>query len=334
MPGEPQRSLNVEGLVSVVVPVFNRPRMLVEAVDSALQQTYPAVEVVIVDDASSDDTPSIATALTRREPDRVRVLRHESNRGPGASRETGRVAASGEFLQYLDSDDLLLPRKLELQVKLLRDDPEVDIAYGWTRRRASHGTLEEQPTRGTGEVVERLFPRLLEGRLWITATPLLRRSSTDKVGPWPSLRRDEDWLYEARLGAAGVRLAAVPDWVAEHRAHGGVHAGRIDWRDRDALSARASVHREVYRLATRAGVAPSAPEMAHFARSLFHLARRCSAAGLSQDAQRLLDLARSISISRGNSGWDLRIFRFLSATVGWRAAGRMSELLDRLRSGP
>src|SRR5689334_22859441 len=108
-------------LVSVVIPVYNRAAMLRQAVESALGQTHRPIEVVIVDDGSTDDTPQAIAALTARHPE-VRAVRRE-NGGPGAARESGRQAARGELLQFLDSDDLLLPRKLELQLRALEEHP-------------------------------------------------------------------------------------------------------------------------------------------------------------------------------------------------------------------
>ncbi len=107
------------GLVSIIVPVFNRPALLAEAVGSALAQTYRPIEILIVDDGSTDETPATAAQLASEHPAEIRVLR-QVNAGPGSARERGRQTARGEFLQYLDSDDLLLPRKLELQVAALR----------------------------------------------------------------------------------------------------------------------------------------------------------------------------------------------------------------------
>src|SRR4051812_980271 len=96
------------GLVTIIIPVFNRATMLGEAVNSALGQTYRPIEVLIVDDGSTDDTPEAADRLAREHRE-IRVL-HRANGGPGAAREGGRQAAGGEFIQHLDSDDLLLPR--------------------------------------------------------------------------------------------------------------------------------------------------------------------------------------------------------------------------------
>jgi glycosyltransferase involved in cell wall biosynthesis len=98
----------VPGLVSTVIPVHNRPGMLAEAIASVLAQTHRPIEILVVDDGSTDDTGRAADALAAANAQIVRVV-HQANRGPGAAREAGRRLAGGEFLQYLDSDDLLLP---------------------------------------------------------------------------------------------------------------------------------------------------------------------------------------------------------------------------------
>src|SRR5262245_52008268 len=119
----------VEGLVSTIIPVHNRPLLLQQAVASVLAQTYRPIEIVIVDDGSTDDTAQLITALAAGYPSIVRHLRIP-NGGPGAAREAGRLMANGEFIQYLDSDDLLLPRKFEMQIGGLRENPKCDVAYG------------------------------------------------------------------------------------------------------------------------------------------------------------------------------------------------------------
>src|SRR5262245_3265283 len=101
----------VEGLVSTIIPVHNRPALLREAVASVIAQTYRPVEIIIVNDGSTDATGREAEALAKTHSE-VRAI-HRENGGPGAAREKGRLAARGEFIQYLDSDDLLLPTKFK-----------------------------------------------------------------------------------------------------------------------------------------------------------------------------------------------------------------------------
>lgn len=110
-------------LVSVIIPVYNRTGLLREAVQSALAQTYRPIEVIIVDDGSTDaEAMHQIRSLIGESPEVVRSIR-VSNRGPGLARQAGLEVAAGDYIQFLDSDDLLLPRKLELQVAGLEANP-------------------------------------------------------------------------------------------------------------------------------------------------------------------------------------------------------------------
>jgi len=321
----------VEGLVSVVIPVLDRADLLREAVSSVVAQTYPRWEIVIVDDGSTDDTPAAIEELVRAEPARIRALRQD-NAGPGAAREAGRRAARGEFLQFLDSDDLLLPRKLELQVASLRSGTGAGASYGPTRERLRDGTVRS-PIRRTGEVLSRLLPALLAGRVWITATPLYRALVCEAAGGWSDLRFDEDWEFEARIGALGVALAHVDETVAERRFHGEGHAGSGAPADPVRLRQQVRAHESILASAGRARVDVDAPELARFSRSLFLLARRCGAAGLTAESQRLFGLAREAVGPVRRAGLDFRAYRALAAVLGWTLAGRLAVASDWWR-GP
>ncbi|MFZ1988674.1 MAG: glycosyltransferase family 2 protein, partial [Alphaproteobacteria bacterium] len=96
--------------VSVVIPVYNRANLICRAVESVLRQTYSPYEVIVVDDASSDKSAAIAEAI--RDP-RVQVIRNEVNRGGGAARNIGIDAALGDYIAFLDSDDMWHRDKLE-----------------------------------------------------------------------------------------------------------------------------------------------------------------------------------------------------------------------------
>jgi hypothetical protein len=313
-----------EGLVSTIIPVFNRSALLQEAVSSALGQTYPHLEIIIVDDGSTDDTPDVIKSLREHDP-RVRSVRRE-NGGPGLARETGRQAARGEFIQYLDSDDLLLPRKFELQVAALRDDPSAGIAYGITRYRDAAGNEITCTWKEANQIQRKMFPSFLVSRWWETVTPLFRRTVTDAAGAWTDLRLEEDWEYDCRLAALGPELAYVGEVVAEHRDHPEERLSRGEGTDPQRLRMRARAHELIAGHARRAGIDRGIPEMQHFARELFHLARQCGAARLSDESRRLLLLAVNISAAR-----DLRIYQQLTRLAGPTVIGKLSRIADRLR---
>jgi glycosyltransferase involved in cell wall biosynthesis len=318
------------GLVSTVIPVYNRPTLLREAVGSVLAQTYRPVEVIVVDDGSTDDTPRVCAELADKHAE-VQALRI-ANGGPGLAREAGRLQARGEFVQYLDSDDLLRPRKFELQVAALRARPECGAAYGPTFEHDAAALPEEKPSAATGEALDALFPRLLSGRIWRTVSPLLRRRVTDAVGPWSDLRQEEDWEYDARIGALGTRLAWVPEFLAHFRHHGGQRAGGDSLRDPRKMGWRKRAHTLIYQHARRTGIGPENPHMQHYARELFLLARQCGAVGLPDESRELFELAREASGTARARGLDFRLYRTAAAALGWSATGRLSCWSDRLRA--
>ena len=108
--------------LSVVIPTYNCGAFVGQAIDSALAQTYPAVEVVVVDDGSTDDTAERLRAYGGR----IRVVTQE-NRGLSAARNAGIAAAGGTYVALLDSDDAFHPRKLEFQLRHLTTDPGVGL---------------------------------------------------------------------------------------------------------------------------------------------------------------------------------------------------------------
>src|SRR6516165_3891996 len=230
----------VEGMVTTIIPVYNRPALLREAVASVLAQTYRPVEIIVVDDGSTDDTGSEAEALAEAHPE-VRAI-HRENGGPGAARETGRLAASGEFIQYLDSDDLLLPIKFELQVAGLRQCGDCAVSYGKTRFYAYRDRPIDVAWKRTGERISTMFPSFLQSRWWGTSTPLYRRIVTDLAGPWTELRNEEDWEYDCRIARNGGRLHYCDVFVSEERYGSGDHLSGGGSFDREKLRSRACAH--------------------------------------------------------------------------------------------
>jgi hypothetical protein len=245
---------------------------------------------------------------------------HTVNGGPGLAREAGRLAAHGDYIQHLDSDDLLFPRKFELQIAALEASPECGAAYGWTRFRHQDGRVEPRPWKRSGERIETMFPAMLTMRWWDTPTPLYRASLIAAAGAWTNLRIEEDWEYDCRMAAGGVRLGWCAEWVCEVRAHEPVAPTQATMRD------RARSHMLVLEHARRAGLDPRSPAMQQFARELFHIGRQCGAAGLIGESQQLLERARGIG-----DGRDIRAYEFVARHIGWRNAGRAAAWLDRLR---
>ena len=309
-------------LVTTIIPVHNRAGMLQEAVASVLAQTYRPIEVIIVDDGSTDNTPGVSDDLAREHAE-VRVI-HQPNAGPGAAREAGRREAKGEDIQHLDSDDLLEPRKFELQVAALREHPECGVAYGWTRFRSPDGREHPTPWKRSGERIATMFPDMLVSRWWDTPTPLYRASLIREAGPWLPLRIEEDWEYDCRIASRGVVLCFINEWVCEVRRHDEHLSGHPN--SAAVLRDRAAAHEAILGHARRAGILKDTPEMQHFARELFHLARQCGVAGLARESQELLAHARTLS-----SAADIRTYQFVARAFGSKRTAWAASWIERFR---
>lgn len=314
-------------LVTTIIPVFNRAGLLAAAVDSVLAQTWRPIEIILVDDGSTDGTGAELERLAAAHPGIVRAARRE-NGGPGPARETGRQLARGEFIQYLDSDDLLLPHKFAVQVAALRARPEADIAYGRSRLINEQGHILQEPSKWTGRNLDRLFPALLVDRWWHTHTPLYRRSLCDRIGPWPD-QRPEDWDYDARAGALGAQLVWCNETLSCQRNHAGARVSRESVER--YLPQEACFLPRLHACALQAGVGPDAPEMRHFARWAFALARHVGALGRADLAAELLDLAARAAGRRTPA---MRGVGFCARWMGWRTTGRICQILERLRRSP
>lgn len=308
----------IPGLVSTIIPAYNRPAMLREAVASVLAQTYRPVEIILSDDGSTDGTGAAADELAAAHPDVIRAV-HNPNRGPGPAREAGRLLARGEFIQYLDSDDLLWPRKFEVQVEALRRQPGCGAAYGYIRQVREGQPPGTAPYKWTGRALPTLFPWLLVDRWWNTPCPLFRRSLCDAVGPWSDLRFSQDWEYDGRIGALGTRLAHCPEFVVDYRCHSaGRQTGTGRWL---APADRVRFFSLLYGHACRAGVAAGAPEMRHFSRWVFLHARQLGQQGSPREARQCFELAVRAT---GAADGTMRAYRALARVVGWALAGRLT----------
>lgn len=320
----------IEGLVSTIVPVFNRPRLLRDAVGSVMEQIYRPIEIIVVDDGSTDDTPAVITALCNSHPDCIRSVRI-SNSGPGIARETGRQLAQGEYIQYLDSDDLLFKEKLQSQVKGLKLHPDCQVSYGMTRFRHTDGRLEPEPWKRSGERIQTMFPSFLQSRWWSTGNPLYRKAVCDMVGTWSSLKAEEDWEYDCRIASTGVQLHYVPEYVCEIRDHIGHRLSKDRSEISEHYGDRLEAHKRIFGHACQAGIQEWTPEMRHFARECFLLARQCGAAGLSSESLAFFELARKASEARRRNSLEFLAYRVGAAMLGWKSMGALSCQMDKLR---
>lgn len=183
--------------VSVIIPTYNRADLISETITSALQQTLKDKEVVIVDDGSTDNTSEVV----REFQDRVIYIR-QPNSGPAKARNTGIRMAKGRLIAFLDSDDLWLPDKLELQYHAFQQNPNQGLIYTdvmwFSNGEIIVPTLREKYQFHTGEVFEKL---LFDN--WIaTSSVLVRKDCLEEAGGFdedPQIMFVEDWNLWIRL---------------------------------------------------------------------------------------------------------------------------------------
>jgi glycosyltransferase involved in cell wall biosynthesis len=211
--------------VSCIVPVYNGERFLAEALESILRQTRPPDEIIVVDDGSTDGTGRIANALGAP----VRCVRQE-NAGPAAARNLGIRLAGGDFLAFLDADDLWLPRKLECQLARFQDRPELDYCvthlqnFWMPELAAEEKAFRDQPFAQPLPAFS--FPSFLG-----------RRRMMDRVGPCREALRvasDTEWFIRAR--ETGLPYEVLPEVLVRRRLHLG-NLTRADLASSDTLVA-------------------------------------------------------------------------------------------------
>ena len=194
-----------EPVVTLIVASHNGERFLAETLESAFAQDFDSFEVVFVDDGSEDHTAEIAKSFPV-------VYDHHSNRGLAAARNTGLARARGEFIAFLDDDDILPPTKLGVQVGYLREHPEVGCVLGRQEWIVEDG-VEPPPLTRDPVVGE------LGGIQFVTA--MIRRGVLEELGGFdPSFRYAEDRDLFIRLRERGVEIAVLPDVVLHKRLHG------------------------------------------------------------------------------------------------------------------
>ncbi len=203
----------VPGLVSVIIPVYNGERYVGAAIESVRAQTYRQVEIIVVDDASTDGSYAVA----QRYAPHIRLLRERVNRGQGAATNVALEIVAGEYIAFLDADDLWVPDKLKVQVEVLRARPDVDFCATGIYLGDSQGRSRVRrhvPLRMT-----------LEDMLYSCpcgpSTVMLRRSALHRSGGFDgTIRLYEDRDLWLRLLSTGACYMGVDQPLCIHRRHG------------------------------------------------------------------------------------------------------------------
>lgn len=204
--------------ISAIIPVYNSARYLAEAIESVLAQTHPADEVIVVDDGSTDDSAKIVERFLPA------VQYHwQKNSGPSVARNQGVALAHGEYLAFLDADDLWTKDKLMLQLTAFATDPTLDMVFGHVSQFYSPELDEESKKRIKipSETMRGLHPGVM----------LLKHAAFLRVGPFRTdvqLGEFIDW--HARAMEVGLTSLLLPDVVMKRR----IHLTSLGTRQREA----------------------------------------------------------------------------------------------------
>ena len=205
-------------LVSIIIPCYNAERWIRDTIQSCLNQTYRPIEIIVVDDGSTDNSLTIIKHYAERYPDLIRC-ESRPNQGAPAARNRGFELSRGQYIQWLDADDILAPDKLRHQVPILQDG-KADVVTGWWRY-----LIEEKPGRYveghlrkpslTEEAVASVFTN--EG--WSPSNSyLMTRAVVEAAGGWnESLTCMQDVDFIVRVAMTGVCFTVVPHLCGYYR---------------------------------------------------------------------------------------------------------------------
>ncbi|AFZ29987.1 glycosyl transferase family 2 [Gloeocapsa sp. PCC 7428] len=227
--------------LSVIIPVYNGEKTILKTVESVQQQTFFNFELIVINDGSTDSTLELLAHL--REP-RMKVLSYE-NGGLPVARNRGIANATGEFITFIDADDLWTPNKLELQLAVLQQHPDADAVYSWTLYLNEEGTAFHQGEQlhFQGNVLPQL---LLSNFIASGSNIMIRKQAIASVGYFdPTLRSCEDWDYWLRL-AAHCAFVVVPKYQIIYRQSTTAMSSKVEVMEKHLLI----VHERGFRLAS------------------------------------------------------------------------------------
>jgi glycosyltransferase involved in cell wall biosynthesis len=220
-------------LVSVVIPVHNGEAFAAQCLDSVFRQTHRALEVIVVDDGSTDGTG----ALLDRYPKPIRAI-HTEHRNLPSARNRGIAEASGEFIAFLDADDLWLPEKTAKQIEAFRRLPGAGLVCTDIQKFPASGRRPSKERIRLGRKLNRseAFPLLARRNFITPSTVMVRASVAASAGGFDeTLNSCEDWEYWLRLAGRGVGMAFLDEPLVLYRSHASsmsrvairMHEGRL-----------------------------------------------------------------------------------------------------------
>jgi glycosyltransferase involved in cell wall biosynthesis len=211
--------------ITVIIPTYNRSGLLVEALNSVVNQTQRADEIIVVDDGSTDNTREVVAAFGNGV-----IYIKQQNAGPSAARNNGMRKAKGDFVALLDSDDLWVPNRLFLQSQAVRRDPELSFLFGLEAKFSGSSDSAEvlldesllNELRSYKQAIPDPLALLFRDNVIPTSSVFFRRSCLATVGFLDeSLNQAEDYDWWLRFAEAGFQFGFIDAVLCRRRIHGG-----------------------------------------------------------------------------------------------------------------
>lgn len=201
-------------LVSIIVPAYNVEKYITETIDSIINQTYANIEIIIVNDGSSDTTPNIIDLYAKKD-SRIKVI-HQENKGLSGARNTGLLTATGEYLCIFDADDIMVTNKIERQVNFLEMNHDIDIVYS-NLIHFFDGQKKEY-VLDIKKISRSPYRELLEGNFINPNTILMKSHVFLTCGTFDeSLRSAEDWDYFLTIARNNFIFGYVDEYLTRYR---------------------------------------------------------------------------------------------------------------------
>lgn len=228
-------------MISVIIPSYNYGHLIAEALDSVINQTFKDWEIIVVDDGSKDNTKEVVSKYIQKD---SRISYYEQqNAGPSAARNKAMKIAKGDFIQFLDADDLIERKKFEVQLQLFRDNPQAGVVYGSVRYFTKDpfdpsdrlftywGSNKEWMPKLSGPGLS-ILPGTLKGNIAHVSSILFRRSVADEAGAWDvDKRAAEDYLFllKCAMNNAYFLYHDTPETYSLVRWHASNASRNTDW---------------------------------------------------------------------------------------------------------
>lgn len=316
-----------EELASVILPAYNRAHFLPDAIGSVIDQTYRPVELLVVDDGSTDNTREVVEVLSERPDSGLRIrFFHQRNQGAPAARNLGLLKSQGEFVHFLDSDDILHPQALAFQVYILRENPELDF---------TSGPVDFFDDGFMPKLNDRVQPNWRSsiaespGTASQPVSALYRRKACQHIGPWhESLERMQDWEYAFRIAALRLKGASLeqPYYYARSHSHGSI--GDLLDRPEGVLVDLRSLSAIEHVVAV--AEAPTEDMVYTIFRLYLKLLRRAIRYGTEDNIESCLNGLERHSVKNIRKA-KVRVMRFLYQTFGANSIQKVIDLYSRIQ---